>query len=118
MSSVRIRTRTTRAGRRRYMVAYRLGGRYGRDRSAGTFPKLTHARQRQAKVQELIARGQHDQIPELVNPATTQPAGSWTTLHQQWSDGMHNLEPSTRRTYQNHGAGPRRSDRRPRPHRV
>ena len=104
MSSVRIRTRTTRAGRRRYMVAYRLGGRYGRDRSAGTFPKLTHARQRQAKVQELIARGEHDQIPELVNPAA-QPAsaGSWTGLHEQWLDGMHNLEPSTKRTYRNHG---------------
>ena len=45
MSSVRIRTRTTRAEPdRRYMVAYRIGGRYGRDRSAGTFPRLTGAR--------------------------------------------------------------------------
>ena len=107
MSSVRIRTRTTRRGQRRYMVAYRLGGRYGRDRSAGTFHKLTHARQRQAKVQELIARGHHDQIEELANPAANgavpEPEKSWTALHQQWLDGTHNLKPSTRRTYQRHG---------------
>ena len=103
MSSVRIRTRTTRGGDRRYMVAYRLGGRHGLDRSAGTFHKLTHARQRKAKVQELIARGEHDRIQELANPATVpEPAGSWAGLCQQWLDGMHNLEPSTRRTYQNH----------------
>ena len=106
MSSVRIRTRTTRRGDRRYMVAYRLGGRYGRDRSAGTFETLTLARTRRMKVMELIARGEHDQIPELANPelaTTAEPAGTWTELHQQWIDGTHNLKPSTRNTYQQHG---------------
>ena len=106
MSSVRIRTRTTRRGDRRYMVAYRLGGRYGRDRSAGTFETLTLARTRRMKVMELIARGEHDQIPELANPGlatTAEPAGTWTELHQQWIDGTHNLKPSTRNTYQRHG---------------
>ena len=89
------------------MVAYRLGGRYGQDRSAGTFHKLTHARQRMQKVQELIARGHHDQIEELTNPAANgtvpEPAGTWTGLHQQWLDGTHNLKPSTRDTYRRHG---------------
>ena len=106
MSSVRIRTRTTRRGDRRYMVAYRLGGRYGRDRSAGTFETLTLARHRRLRVLELIARGEHDQIPELANPdpaTTAEPAGTWTGLHQQWIDGTHNLKPSTRDTYQRHG---------------
>ena len=106
MSSVRIRTRTTRRGDRRYMVAYRLGGRYGRDRSAGTFETLTLARARRMKVMELIARGEHDQIPELANPelaTTAEPAGTWTELHQQWIDGTHNLKPSTKNTYQQHG---------------
>ena len=106
MSSVRMRTRTTRRGDRRYMVAYRLGGRYGRDRSAGTFETLTLARTRRMKVMELIARGEHDQIPELANPelaTTAEPAGTWTELHQQWIDGTHNLKPSTKNTYQQHG---------------
>ena len=87
------------------MVAYRLGGRYGRDRSAGTFETLTLARVRRMKVMELIARGEPDEIEELVNPAAAQPApaGSWTGLHQQWLEGTHNLEPSTQRTYANHG---------------
>ena len=106
MSSVRIRTRTTRRGDRRYMVAYRLGGRYGCDRSAGTFETLTLARTRRMKVMELIARGEHDQIPELANPdpaTTAEPAGTWPLLHQQWLEGTHNLKPSTRDTYERHG---------------
>ena len=103
MSSVRIRTRTTAKGGKRYMVAYRLGGRHGQDRSAGTFETLKLAKARRMKVMELISRGEHNQIEGLVNPATVPEfTGSWTGLHQQWIDGMHNLKPATRRTYQNH----------------
>ncbi|MCY4087080.1 MAG: hypothetical protein OXG37_09425 [Actinomycetia bacterium] len=82
MSRARIRARTTATGVKRYMVCCRLGGRYD---SAGTFDKLTHARQRLTAVQGLIARGEHDQIPELSNPAANgahpEPAGTWTRLH-------------------------------------
>ena len=95
MSRNRIRTRTTRGGRRHYMVAYRLGGRHGLDRSAGTFHKLTQVRQRMQKVHEVIARGEHDQIQELANPAAAQPAParSRTELHQQWIDGSTTSSP-------------------------
>ncbi|MCY4085350.1 MAG: hypothetical protein OXG37_00290 [Actinomycetia bacterium] len=104
MSSTRIRTRTTGTGAKRYMVCYRLGGRYSREQSAGTFDKLTHARQRLTAVQGLIARGEHDQITRLANPAPAEPAvRSWPALHRRWLDGTHNLKPSSRLVYEQHG---------------
>ena len=118
MSSVWVRPRTSAKGAKRYMVCYRLGGRYGRERSAGTFETKTLAQSRRMKVMELISRGEHNQIPELVNPAAAAAAGSWTALHRQWIDGTHNLKPSTRRTYERHGRSLANDDRRPRPHPV
>ncbi|MCY4086067.1 MAG: hypothetical protein OXG37_04070 [Actinomycetia bacterium] len=60
MSSVWIRTRTTRVGKKRYLVCYRLRGRYGREYSAGTLDTLTLAKTRKTKVQGLIAAGEHE----------------------------------------------------------
>ena len=77
MSSTRIRTRTTQRGQRRYMVCYRLGGRYSQERSAGTFDKLTHARQRLTAVQGLITAATTTPSPTSPTP----PSPSWLAPH-------------------------------------
>lgn len=46
MSGVHLRRRVTKTGQTRWMVVYRVGGRYGRIRSAGTFPTRQLARAR------------------------------------------------------------------------
>ena len=57
MSGVHLRRRVTKNGEIRWMCVYRVGGRYGRIRSAGTFPTQKLARARAELVWAEIAAG-------------------------------------------------------------
>lgn len=103
MSGVFLRRRTTRDGQVRWMVVYRVGGRYGRERSAGTFPTQKLARARAELVWAEIAAGRDPAHAIRALERATQAPTGYAELHERWVAGRVDLKQKSRTLYRQHG---------------
>lgn len=84
------------------MCVYRTGGRYGRERSAGTFPTQRLARARAELVWAEIAAGR-DPAHRLAELTVERERTSFHDLHHRWLASRVDLAPKSRTVYQQHG---------------
>lgn len=103
MSGVHLRRRVTKDGQVRWMCVYRIGGRYGRERSAGTFPTRQLARARAELVWAEIAAGRDPAHAIRALERATQAPTGYADLHERWVAGRVDLKPKSRTLYRQHG---------------
>lgn len=103
MSGVHLRRRVTKDGEIRWMVVYRVGGRYGRIRSAGTFPTRQLARARAELVWAEIAAGRDPAAAILALERATHAPTGYAEIHERWVNGRVDLKPKSRTLYRQHG---------------
>jgi integrase len=99
-ASLRIRSRDTEKGEKRYTVLYRLGGRGYAEMSAGTFQVLTHARKRQALVGDWLAEGKNPKVELAKAFAPPPPIRDTRSFADELLRARISLSPKTRSNYE------------------